>query len=63
MGKLEERAKQSLKSQMRAMKYEILQNGKLRVIDPPDSPDLSDAVVIASSKPRPGYAPYSPEGL
>lgn len=36
-----------LKAQMLAMKYEINAQGKLKVIDPPDSPDHHDALVIA----------------
>lgn len=45
-----------LRGQMRAMKYEILATGKLRVVDPADSPDLADAVIIATAAPRFGYS-------
>jgi phage terminase large subunit len=38
---------QALKAQLGAMKYEVMASGKKRVIDPKDSPDLADAVIIA----------------
>lgn len=56
-------ADQKLKSQMRAMKYEILQTGKLRIVDPEDSPDLVDAVIIACASPRVGYAAFHSEDM
>ncbi len=36
-----------LKSQLAAMKYKPLQSGKFHVVDPSDSPDYADAVIIA----------------
>ncbi len=47
---------QKVKSQMRSDKYEILQTGKLRVVDPEDSPDLVDAVIIGAAEARIGFA-------
>ena len=38
---------QTLKSQLAAMRYQILPSGKLQVVDPADSPDRADAVIIA----------------
>lgn len=43
---------QKLKTQFCAMRYEISTNGKIKIVDPPDSPDLADAVVIACAGPR-----------
>ncbi len=63
MGRLPEKTKQALKAQMRAMKYEILQTSKLRVVDPDDSPDLSDAVVIAQARSRVGFTTTNVGGL
>lgn len=64
MKQLPEEAKRKLKRQMRAMKYEILQSGKLRVVDPEgDSPDLSDAAMIAQARSRVGFATADIEGL
>lgn len=40
---------QTLKAQMKAMRYEILSTGKLRVVDPSDSPDHADAAIISLS--------------
>lgn len=37
----------TLKSQLAAMKYRPLPSGKFQVIDPSDSPDRADAVIIA----------------
>ena len=37
----------TLKSQLAAMRYKILPSGKLQVVDPSDSPDRADAVIIA----------------
>lgn len=37
----------TLKAQLAAMKYKILPSGKSQVIDPSDSPDRADAVIIA----------------
>jgi hypothetical protein len=39
----------ALRAQLVAMKYEILSSGKIRVVDPSDSPDLVDAVLVALS--------------
>jgi phage terminase large subunit len=50
-GKLRLPVNQKLKAEMQAMRYEILATGKLRVIDPDDSPDLVDAVIIALASP------------
>lgn len=64
MGRLDPKDQQAVKSQMRATRYEILRTGKLRVIDPDDSPDLSDAVVIASAARRIGITSMPmPEGF
>lgn len=41
-----------LKAQMRGMKFKILASGKKQVIDPSDSPDLFDAVLMGTSAPR-----------
>lgn len=40
-------ASQALKAQLLGMRYRILATGKVQAVDPPDSPDLVDAVVIA----------------
>ena len=40
-------ASPTLKAQLAAMKYRPLPNGKFQVIDPSDSPDHADAVIIA----------------
>lgn len=39
-------ADQALKAELVAMRYEVMSSGKLRVVDPSDSPDLADAVII-----------------
>lgn len=41
----------ALRADMAAMKYEITPGGKLRVVDPEKSPDLADAVIIATAPP------------
>src|SRR5205085_4771568 len=38
-----------LRKQLLAMRYRIDEQGRIRVVDPPDSPDLHDAVLIALS--------------
>jgi hypothetical protein len=48
-----------LRKQMAAMKYEV-KNGLIRVVDPDDSPDHWDAVVIAIGGP---YHSYSPDSI
>lgn len=53
-GKLRLPASPVLRSQMAAMRYEVMQTGKLRVLDPPDSPDHADAVVISLAGPGRG---------
>jgi len=40
-------ADRTLKAQLVAMKYKPLPSGKLQVVDPSDSPDRADAVIIA----------------
>jgi len=45
---------QDLKSQMLGMRYRILATGKLQAMDPPDSPDLVDALTIALAGPASG---------
>jgi phage terminase large subunit len=40
---------QRLKAQMAAIRYEIQPNGKIKVIDPAESPDLFDALLIGLS--------------
>jgi phage terminase large subunit len=37
----------TLKAQLLGMRYAITPQGKIRVVDPPDSPDLVDSVLIA----------------
>lgn len=46
--------KQKLKSQMVGMRFEEMASGKVRVVDPADSPDLFDAFLISSSPNRVG---------
>lgn len=56
-------AHSKLRAQMAAMKYEIKSTGKLAVVDPDDSPDLADAVIIGAALERIGYAASSPDWL
>lgn len=42
-------ASQALKAQLLGMRYRILATGKVQALDPPDSPDLVDALTIALS--------------
>jgi hypothetical protein len=44
------------RAQFRAVKYEILQTGKRRVVDPADSPDYVDATLMCLAAPRVSYA-------
>lgn len=44
---------QLLREQLAGMRYEITAAGKLKVIDPSDSPDLADALLIATAQLRP----------
>jgi len=46
---------QTLKTQLAAMRYEITAAGKIRVVDPPDSPDWADAVIIATGHSSTAY--------
>jgi hypothetical protein len=46
------------KSQLTTVKYRIDQSGKLRTVDPTDSPDLVDAFIIATARPRVGIATF-----
>ncbi len=39
----------TLKSQLAAMRYKTLPSGKMLVVDPDDSPDYADAVIIATA--------------
>lgn len=48
-----------LRAQLLAMKYEINAQGRLRVIDPPDSPDRHDAILIARSRQRGAAAQWN----
>ena len=41
-----------LRKQLVAMRYEELESGKKRVVDPPDSPDLAEALIIAAARSR-----------
>lgn len=50
-----------LKSQLTAMRFKELPNGKVRIIDPPNSPDLADAVIIACAGVRAGSGHAPPE--
>jgi phage terminase large subunit len=50
---------QALKAQLCAMRYEVLINGKIRIIDPVDSPDLVDAVIMACAGMRQGKGFFS----
>lgn len=43
-----------LRSQLAAMKYKTLPSGKMQVVDPDDSPDYADAVIIATAGEKPG---------
>ncbi|HQQ75753.1 MAG TPA: hypothetical protein PLB01_00240 [Thermoanaerobaculia bacterium] len=54
---------QELKADLRGMKYEIKPNGKIHVVDPPKSPDLADALIIALGRSRVGITSASPEWL
>lgn len=45
--------RQRLKAQMVGMRYEE-RGGKVRVVDPTDSPDLFDAILIGAARRRPG---------
>jgi LAGLIDADG-like domain len=54
---------QKLKAQMAAIRYEITQAGKIKIVDPEDSPDLADAVLIALGSPRVALATASPDWL
>jgi hypothetical protein len=47
-----------LKAQLLGMRYQITAQGKIRVLDPSDSPDYADAVLIALA----GEAPYVGSG-
>ena len=44
----------TLRSQLAAMKYRTLPSGKMQVVDPDDSPDYADAVIIATAGEKPG---------
>lgn len=48
--------RQKVRTQFAGVKYEVKKNGKIYVIDPSDSPDAVDAIVIASAAPRLGIA-------
>lgn len=50
---------QRLKAQLAAMKYKILASGKTQVVDPSDSPDLADAVIIGCAGRRNGKGFFS----
>lgn len=43
-----------LRSQLAAMKYKTLPSGKMQVVDPSDSPDYADAVIIATAGEKAG---------
>lgn len=46
----DERFRERWTMQLKAMKYKIMQNGKWQIIDPPDSPDMFDAALMAMSQ-------------
>lgn len=63
LARLSDEAKQELKAELCAMRYEILRTGKLQVIDPTDSPDLADALLIAQAPERLGVTTSNPEWI
>jgi hypothetical protein len=54
---------QKLKSQMTSVRYEINPAGKIKVIDPKDSPDRVDAILVALASQNNGIATSSPDWI
>lgn len=55
-GKIRLPRDQRLAAQLAAVRYKIDPAGRIRIVDPADSPDLVDALVIGVSPPRVGIA-------
>lgn len=56
LSRIVEPARSKLRKQMAAMRYQELESGAKRVVDPADSPDLAEALIIAAAPERKSFA-------
>lgn len=52
LSRIVEPQRSKLRKQMAGMRYQVLASGKKKVVDPSDSPDLAEALIVAAASPQ-----------